>query len=110
MIHSDYVRINRLIAFFTLALSFLVYYDTMAPSVSYWDCGEFIAVSYTLGVPHPPGSPLFLLLGRIAANESLKKEERLFLYLVSTFKTSAMVSLGEMENPMTNKKDINRIN
>ena len=41
------------------------------------------------------------------ANESLKKEERLFLYLVSTFKTSAMVSLGEMENPMTNKKDIN---
>ena len=41
------------------------------------------------------------------ANESLKKEERLFLYLVSTFKTSARVSLGEMENPMTNKKDIN---
>ena len=41
------------------------------------------------------------------ANESLKKEERLFLYLVSTFKTSAIVALGEMENPMTNKKDIN---
>ena len=41
------------------------------------------------------------------ANESLKKEERLFLYLVSTFKTSAIVALGEMENPMTNKKDLN---
>ena len=41
------------------------------------------------------------------ASESLKKEEHLFLYLVSTFKTSAMVALGEMENPMTNKKDIN---
>ena len=41
------------------------------------------------------------------ANESLKKEERLFLYLVSTFKTSAIVALGEMENPMTNKRDLN---
>ena len=41
------------------------------------------------------------------ANGSLKKEEHLFLYLVSTFKTSAIVALGEMENPMTNKKDLN---
>ena len=67
MIHPKYIRTNRLIALSVLFLSFLVYYDTMAPSVSYWDCGEFIAVSYTLGVPHPPGSPLFLLLGRIAS-------------------------------------------
>ena len=39
--------------------------------------------------------------------ESLKKEERLFLYLVNTFKTSAMVALGKMENPMTNEIQIN---
>ena len=39
--------------------------------------------------------------------ESLKKEEHLFLYLVSTFKTSAMVALGKMGNPMTNKIQIN---
>ncbi len=37
----------------------------MAKSVSFWDCGEFAACSYTLSVPHPPGSPLYLLVGRI---------------------------------------------
>ena len=57
-------RLNRLLAGFVFLASFLVYFSTMAPTVSFWDCGEFIATSYRLGVPHPPGAPLFLILGR----------------------------------------------
>lgn len=56
--------IKTLLAAFVLVFTFLIYLDTMAPTVSFWDCGEFIAVSNTLSVPHPPGSPLYLLLGR----------------------------------------------
>ena len=46
---------------FTLA----VYTITLNSSVPFWDAGEFIATSYVLGIPHPPGTPLYVLIGRI---------------------------------------------
>ena len=49
----------------SLFIPLIVFLDTVAPTVAFWDCGEFITCSYTMGVPHPPGSPLFLLIGRI---------------------------------------------
>lgn len=46
-------------------ISLIIYLSTIAPTLSFWDCGEFIACSVIMGVPHPPGSPLYLLLGHI---------------------------------------------
>lgn len=52
-------------AVFALIVALIVYVRTMAASASFWDAGEFIATSYTLGVPHSPGTPLYILVGRV---------------------------------------------
>lgn len=49
-----------------MIFSSLVYIMTLEPTVSFWDCGEFILSAFRLQVGHPPGAPLFLMMGRIA--------------------------------------------
>ena len=52
-----------------VGLALLVsYVATLAPTVTYWDSGEFLAAMKTLGIPHPPGTPLYILLGSVWAN------------------------------------------
>ena len=59
-----YNRINNLTGWLVFLIATFVYVSTMEPTASYWDCGEFISTSYKLMVPHPPGAPVFLLVGR----------------------------------------------
>ncbi|HEX8851486.1 MAG TPA: DUF2723 domain-containing protein, partial [Gemmatimonadaceae bacterium] len=44
---------------------FVLYLLTLAPSTAMWDTSEYIAAAYTLGLPHPPGNPFFVLIGRV---------------------------------------------
>jgi len=58
-------KLNKIVGFAVFIISLIVYGKTVAPTTSYWDCGEFITSSYILGVPHPPGAPLHVLVGRV---------------------------------------------
>ncbi len=58
-------RTHVFIAIGVWLVSLAFYVKTLAPTLSFWDCGEFIAVSAILGIPHPPGAPLYVMIGRI---------------------------------------------
>lgn len=62
---SNHKTTNRTLALFTFVASLILYFMTMAPTASFWDAGEFIAVGHGLQVNHPPGAPFYSLLGRI---------------------------------------------
>lgn len=66
-----YSKINNLLGWGIFLLSFSVYWLTKEPTVSFWDCGEFIAAAYKLQVVHQPGAPLFLLIQNIIGNLAL---------------------------------------
>jgi hypothetical protein len=65
-IWGNWRRWNNLTGWFVFIFSTIVYLLTLEPTVSFWDCGEFILAAFKLQVGHPPGAPLFLMMGRVA--------------------------------------------
>ncbi|MGM0589229.1 MAG: protein O-mannosyl-transferase family [Bacteroidota bacterium] len=61
---TDHKSRNRLFAGFVFLAALILYTITLAPTASFWDAGEFIAVANGLQVTHPPGAPFYLLIGR----------------------------------------------
>src|SRR5690625_7468805 len=61
----NYRLTDRIIAGAVFVAALLLYISTVAPTVSFWDPGERIAVSHGLQMPHPPGAPFYVPIGRL---------------------------------------------
>ena len=61
----SFKKVNNITGWVVCAIACMVYILTMEANASLWDCGEFISSTYKMQVPHPPGAPLFVILGRL---------------------------------------------
>lgn len=104
-------NLHRIIGFIVFAIALTVYFLTVQPSVSFWDCGEFIASSYGLQVPHPPGTPFFLILGRFLSIIPFAENIALRVNTISVFSSAFvilflyLIAIKLIENYNKNKYD-----
>ncbi|MDD4150709.1 MAG: DUF2723 domain-containing protein, partial [Bacteroidales bacterium] len=64
MTQKLFKRLDISFGWLAFLIAAVVYMLTLEPTVSFWDCGEFISSSYKLQVGHPPGAPFFMLIAR----------------------------------------------
>lgn len=82
-------KLNTLFGWLSFAFAMVVYTLTLEPTGSLWDCGEFISAAYRLQVVHPPGAPLFLLIGRFFSLFAGSPEDVAFTVNLFSATTSA---------------------
>lgn len=112
----NFQKLNNIAGWSVFAIATIVYILTLEETASYWDCGEFIAVSYKMMVSHPPGAPFFMLIGRIFSFLALGDTENVayWINMVSALSSSftilflfwTIVLFGRKLLP---EKDINKL-
>ncbi len=84
----SYQKLNNIIGWIVFAIASAVYLMTIEPTVSFWDCGEFIASAFKLEVGHPPGAPFFMLIGRLFSFLAPKEEAAKMINILSALCSS----------------------
>lgn len=89
MITFNYKKWNTLLGWTVFAIALIVYSLTVEPTMSFWDCGEYIATAAKLEVGHPPGAPLFQMVGAFFAMFATSNDKvALMVNMVSVFSSA----------------------
>jgi len=83
-------KVNNIIGWIIFAIASIVYLLTVEPTAGWWDVGEYVSTSYKLQVGHPPGAPLFQLMGRFFSLFAFGNTENvaLMINIMSVFSSS----------------------
>jgi len=87
----NFKKFNALIGWIVFAIATSVYLMTMESTASLWDCGEYITAAYKLEVGHPPGAPLFMVLGRLFSFFAAPESVALWINALSAISSSLTI-------------------
>ena len=96
---------NTITGWFTFAIALITYTLTVEPTMSFWDCGEYIATAAKLEVGHPPGAPLYQMMGAFFAMfASDKTQIALMVNMMSVFSSAFTILFMFWSSTMILKK------
>jgi hypothetical protein len=90
MMNFNFNKWNTILGWTTFAIALITYSLTVEPTMSFWDCGEYISTAAKLEVGHPPGAPLYQMLGAFFAMFSFGNNEMvaLMVNIMSVFSSA----------------------
>jgi len=101
----NYNKWNTILGWLAFAVALVTYTLTVEPTMSFWDCGEYIATSAKLEVGHPPGAPLYQMLGAFFAMFAIGKENiALMVNMMSVFSSAFTILFLFWSSTMILKK------
>lgn len=87
----NYRKINLYLGWAVFLIATIVYLITIEDTVSLWDCGEYITAAYKLEVGHPPGAPLFMVLGRLFSFFAAEENVAVWINRLSALSSSLTI-------------------
>ncbi|MFO8030320.1 MAG: DUF2723 domain-containing protein [Cyclonatronaceae bacterium] len=90
---TDHKSLNKAFAALSFVTALILYLLTLPPTASFWDCSERIACAFGLQIPHPPGTPFYLLLGRFFSIFAGPQSAAYMINLMSALASATTVML-----------------
>ena len=109
MAQFNFNKWNTIIGWFAFTIALITYTLTVEPTMSFWDCGEYIATAAKLEVGHPPGAPLYQMMGAFFAMFAIDNQHvALMVNMMSVFSSAFTILFLFWSSSIILKKMIGR--